>query len=197
MQIRPTMAKFINPTPTLPLRRGSRSYQEIIRRYSAGAGIFYENDVFNNAINSRTGLLKKAYGFATLTGACSAYSLNFPGISTPITTSPDGTDLKKLCFEPVAQAYPQFIALKNQYQAAQRSQLGANGSFIGANLTISGQYAPTYRTPYGEQYNIGMQREIFHGAIISVNYVHNSTLKIGQVLDQNHVGAARTFNQAQ
>jgi hypothetical protein len=182
-----------NFAPQLGVTFAPGNHKTVIR---AGAGIFFENDVFNNASNARTGLLKKAYGFATLGGACSAYSLNFPGISAPITASPDGTSLKILCLEPVAQAYPQFIALKNQYQAAQASQLGANGSFIGANLTISGQYAPTYRTPYGEQYNIGMQREIMHGAILSVDYVHNSTIHIGQVLDQNHVGAARTFNQA-
>jgi hypothetical protein len=182
-----------NFAPQIGLTYAPGNHKTVFR---AGAGIFFESDVFNNASNARTGLLKKAYGFATLTGACSAYSLNFPGISAPITTSPDGTDLKKLCFEPVAQSYPQFIALKNQYQAAQSSQLGANGSFIGANLTIGGQYAPTYRTPYGEQYNFGLQREIMRGAILSVDYVHNSTIHIGQVLDQNHVGAARTFNQA-
>jgi hypothetical protein len=170
--------------------------------YRAGAGIFYENDVFNNAINVRGGLLKRAYGFATNTTVCSAYSLNLPDGHTILTHSPDGTDLNTLCHEPVAQAYPQFIALKNLYQANQAANPtsptnpASNGSFIGTNLTIAGQNAPNYRTPYSEQYNVGVQREIFHGAIISVDYVHNTTLKIGQVLDQNHVGAARTFNLA-
>jgi hypothetical protein len=164
--------------------------------YRAGAGIFYENDVFNNAINVRGGLLKRAYGYATNATICSAYSLNLPDGKTVLTKSPDGTDLNTLCHEPVGQAYPQFIALKNLYQANQAANAASNGAFIGTNLTIGGQNAPNYRTPYGEQYNVGVQREIFHGAIISVDYVHNTTLKIGQVLDQNHVGAARTFNQA-
>jgi hypothetical protein len=162
--------------------------------YRAGAGIFYENDVFNNAINVRAGLLKKAYGYATLTGACSAYSLNMP--DGTIVNSVNGVSLNTLCHEPVQQAFPSFIALKTQFQAIQKSNPSKNGSFIGENLTIAGQNAPNYRTPYAEQYNIGVQRELFHGAIISVDYVHNTTLKIGQVLDQNHVGAARTFNEA-
>jgi hypothetical protein len=41
-----------------------------------------------------------------------------------------------------------------------------------------------------------VQREIFKGGIISVDYVHNSTLKIAQQIDVNHVGAARTLNTA-
>src|SRR5665213_4218868 len=48
--------------------------------------------------------------------------------------------------------------------------------------------------PYSEQWNGGIQREIFKGGVLSVDYVHNSTLKIAQQIDVNHVGAARTLN---
>ena len=179
-----------NFAPQLGLVYAPGNHKTVFR---AGAGIFFESDVFNNASNARTGLLKRAYGYATLTGGCSAYSLNMP--DGTIVNSVNGVSLNTLCHEPVAQAYQSFIALKSQFQAIQAANPGKNGSFIGENLTIGGQYAPTYRTPYGEQYNFGMQREIVRGGILSVDYVHNSTIHIGQVLDQNHVGAARTFNQ--
>jgi hypothetical protein len=180
-----------NFAPQLGLTYAPGNHKTVLR---AGAGIFFESDVFNNASNARTGLLKRAYGYATLGSACSAYSLNFPDGS--VVTSVNGVSLNTLCHEPVQQAYPSYIALKNQYQAIQAANPGKNGSFIGENLTIAGQYGPNYRTPYAEQYNFGVQREIARGTILSVDYTHNSTIHIGQTLDQNHVGAARTFNQA-
>ncbi len=161
--------------------------------FRAGAGIFFENDVFNNASNARTNDLKQALGNATLTTACSSFSLNFPDGS--IVTSVNGVSLKTLCHEAVNQAAPSFIALQKQYQSIQAANPAVNGAFIGNTLTINGQYGPNYRTPYGEQYNFGVQREIRRGMILSLDYVHNSTIHIGQTLDQNHVGAARTFNQ--
>ena len=39
-----------------------------------------------------------------------------------------------------------------------------------------------------------MQRQLFKGAILSADYIHNTTLRIGQTIDLNHTGAARTFN---
>jgi hypothetical protein len=57
-------------------------------------------------------------------------------------------------------------------------------------------YGAPYRTPYSEQWNGGIQRELFKGAVLSADYVHNSTLKISQYQDLNHDGAARTLNTA-
>ena len=180
-----------NVAPQLGFTYAPGNHKTVIR---AGAGIFFESDVFNNASNARTGLLKKAYGFATNASVCSSYSLNLPDGKTILTKSPDGTDFNTLCHEPVSQSYPQFIALKNVYQANQAANPATNGSFIGANLTIGGQYGANYRTPYGEQYNLGVQRELSRGLILSADYIHNSTIHIGQTVDYNHVGAARTFN---
>jgi hypothetical protein len=84
----------------------------------------------------------------------------------------------------------QFIAATNANPILQ------NGSFIGNNLTASGLYGAPYRTPYSEQFNFGLQRELFKGAVLSADYVHNATLKIGQNVDFNRVGASRYFNLA-
>ena len=183
---------YANFAPQAGLTYSPGNHKFVLR---AGAGIFYESDVFNNASNARNNLLKQALGYGSLTTACSTYSLNFPDGSV-VTTSPNGTSLKTLCQQSVASSASQFIALQAAYQANQASHLGTNGGFIGETLAISGQYAPNYRTPYGEQYNFGMQREIKKGMTLSADYIHNSTLHIGQTLDQNHLGAARTFNLA-
>ena len=61
---------------------------------------------------------------------------------------------------------------------------------------MNGVYGAPYRTPYSEQFNFGIERELFRGATIKADYAHNATLKIGQTLDQNHVGAARFLNVA-
>jgi hypothetical protein len=182
---------YANFAPQLGLTYALNNHKTVIR---AGGGIFYESDVFNNASNARNNLLKQSLGYGSLTTACSSYSLNFPDGS--VVTSFNGVSLNTLCHEAVSQSAPSFVALQQQYQAIQAANPNKNGGFVGNTLTIGGQYAPNYRTPYGEQYNVGAQHEIMKGAIISVDYVHNSTLKIGQTLDQNHDGAARTFNLA-
>jgi hypothetical protein len=184
---------YANFAPQAGITYSWGNHKTVVR---AAGGFFFENDVFNNASNARNNLLKTALGYGSLTTACSSYSLNFPD-GTVHTTGADGvTPLTTLCHESIAAAAPAFVALQAQYQANQAANLGTNGGFIGENLTLSGQYAPNYKTPYGEQYNFGAQRELTKGAILSVDYVHNSTLKIGQSIDINHNGAARTLNQA-
>jgi hypothetical protein len=161
--------------------------------FRVGSGIFFESDVFNNASNARNDLLKQALGYGSLTTACTSYSLNFPDGS--VVTAYNGVSLNTICHEPVSQSAPVWVALQQQYQAIQAAHLGQNGGFVGTTLSIAGQYAPNYRTPYGEQYNAGIQRQLGRGQILSVDYVHNSTIHISNTLDQNHNGAARTFNQ--
>lgn len=178
-----------NFAPQLGLAYAPGNHRTVLR---AGIGMFFESDVFNNASNARNNLLKQALGYGSVTGACSAYSLNFPDGS--IVTSFNGVSLNTLCHEPVSQSASSWVGLQKAYQANQAANPGLNGGFVGNTLRISGQYAPNYRTPYAIQYNFGIQRELSRGIIISADYVHNSTIHIAQTLDQNHDGAARTFN---
>ena len=55
-------------------------------------------------------------------------------------------------------------------------------------------YAPNYVSPYSLQMNVGIQRELAPGTVLSVDYIHSATLKIQQTVDVNHVGAARFLN---
>jgi hypothetical protein len=162
-----------------------------------GAGIFYENDVFNNTLNSRGPLLKSgAFNiYPPLCRTAGTTTVTFADGSQ--VSSINGTSISDLCNSPLSVTAPDWLALQAEYQAsAKANPTSPNSSYIGETLNVSNVYAPTYRTPYAEQYNLGVERELFRGAILKVDYIHNSTLKIGLNLDQNHVGAARYLNVA-
>jgi hypothetical protein len=172
----------------------------------AGFGIFRESDVFNNGSNARSDLLKSGAFFASK-NACTNFSVPFPdgSVVTSISasgsinpTDGSGTLLQDLCQNrTIRQSAPYFVALQNAYQASTAANaISSNASFVGNTLSASGLYGPAYRQPYSEQWSFGVQREIFKGGVLSADYVHNSTLRIGQTLDLNHLGAARTFNLA-
>jgi hypothetical protein len=160
----------------------------------AGFGIFYDGDVFNNTTNARTSLLQSG-AFNIFNDYCNSgvYSVAFADGTT--VSSVNGTPIQTLCGEPIGQSGPAFVALQKEYQASAAAHPNSpNASYIGNTLSVNNVYGAPYRTPYSEQWNAGVQKELFKGAIISADYIHNSTLKIGQQVDKNHVGAARFLN---
>ena len=95
-------------------------------------------------------------------------------------TSVDGVSLSTICSQSIAKAAPQIAKLKATYQAASQTG-GANPSYIGSNgggLYANGIYGAPFVSPYSIQFNGGIQREIARGTILSVDYVHNATLKV-------------------
>ena len=188
----PTRQPYGNFAPQIGLNYSPGNHKTSLR---AGYGIFYESVVFNNTANARSNLLPSGAFYASK-AVCSNFSVTFPDGSIH-TTSPDGTSLQVLCQQrTVSQAAPQLVALQQQYQAnTKANSLSSNGGFVGNTLSASGLYSPNYKTPYSQQWNFGIQREIMKGAVLSADYVHNTTLKIGQTLDVNHIGAARNFNK--
>ncbi len=175
-----------------------------------GFGLFFESEVFNNTENSRSNLLPSGAFFGDQAGACTAGSVNFPDgrsitninaagqVGTATAPAAGGIPLINVCRRnTLAQAAPLFAALQRAYQAnAAANAISVNGGYIGATLNATDLFAPNFHTPYSEQWNFGVQREVSKGAVLSVDYVHNTTLKIGQTLDVNHEGAARNFNKA-
>jgi len=165
----------------------------------AGFGIFYDGDVFNNTTNARSALLKQGAFFdnKSFCRGGGTYTVTMPdGTSV---NSVDGVSIEQLCGSSVAAAGPAFIKLQQAYQANTRANaISANGGYVGQSLNVGGTgiYGAPYRTPYSEQWNGGVQRELFKGAILSVDYIHNSTLKVGQSIDANRVGAARYLDQS-
>lgn len=162
--------------------------------FRGGFGVFYENVVFNSTGNSRSVVTPTSYGYATIGTVCSAYSITYPDGSVA-TTTPDGQDLQTWCKNStVSQAQSQILAIAQKYQSL--VQPTANASYLANRLNGSGAFAQNFKTPYSLQWNFGLQRELWKGAVISADYVHNTALKIGQAIDLNHIGAARTLNTA-
>jgi hypothetical protein len=55
-------------------------------------------------------------------------------------------------------------------------------------------FAPDYKTPRSVQMNIGLQRELGRGVVLSADYVRNVATHTLLLVDVNHVGDARFFN---
>jgi hypothetical protein len=89
-------------------------------------------------------------------------------------------------------------AFQTSYQqaAAAVGSSAPNPSYL-PNLISSGSaiplgaLAPNYRTPYSVQMNIGFQRELLPGMVLSVDYLRNVNLHYLIGVDANHSGDAR------
>ncbi len=184
---------YANFGPQLGFTFSPGDHRTVLR---AAFGIFYESDVFNNTLNARGPLLKMGlFNDPNHTICGGTNSLTLP--DGTVVTNDGGVSIATLCTEPISQAGQHFLNLSNLFQKVTKSVGPAsNGQYVGNTLTASDIYGAPYRTPYSEQWNGGIQREIFKGGILSVDYVHNSTLKIVQEIDVNHVGAARYLNTA-
>ncbi len=160
-----------------------------------GAGIFYESDIFNNTSNARSAVVNANGNFFNYAGLCGPFGTNLILPNGTAISSIKGVPISTICGESIAQAAPQITALKAQFQAAS-STGGPNPGYIGTGggLQSTGIYGGPYQTPYSMQFNGGVQEEIRKGTLISVDYVHNGTRKVPQLIDVNHVGAARTLN---
>lgn len=192
----PVHQPYANLSPQIGFAWAPGDHKTVFR---AGAGIFFEGDVFNNTTNARTSLLAAGPFFAEADNGSICGSGQFTNSDGSITNSAtvNGRTLtiSQICAAPISVAAPYAKALEASYQAGyQKNPTPANSQFIGNTLDASGTYGAPYRTPYSEQFNFGVQREIFKGAVLSLDYVHNSTIKIAQTVDVNHLGAARFLN---
>jgi hypothetical protein len=170
----------------------------------AGIGVYYENFVFNNVLFDRPPKLSQGRFFAEkqLCSRYGNYSYTLP--DGTLVDNYNGTSIRNLCnSETIAQSGPAFAALQAQYQAATQGTGGLvqNGDFVGRTLAIPSAagydaYAPDFKTPYSTQMNLGIQQELWHGSVLSVDYLHSVTNHIAQAVDANRVGDARYFDPA-
>lgn len=170
--------------------------------FRAAIGIFHESDVVNNTTNAEKNILKSGIlnTYPTICGGTNSISIpQANGTSTTWTTidgTPGGASIATICSQPIAQSAASFITLENNYKAATiTAGAQSNSTYVANTLKVS-TYSPLYKTPYSIQINGGVQRELWKGAVISADFVHNATLHIGETTDLNHVGAARTLNTA-
>ena len=90
------------------------------------------------------------------------------------------------------------VKVQNAYQAATvAAGPQANGAYFGAGNTTTNtgsMFGPNFRTPRSFQMNIGVQRELRPGTVLSVDYLRNVDVAIPEGIDSNHVGDAGFVN---
>jgi Carboxypeptidase regulatory-like domain len=178
-----------------------------------GVGIYYENAIFNNVLFDRgprlqTGTFFFADSAPCLGGAAGPVqfgdgsvqtipggnTLCSSGLGQPIPNSAVGATCPAGII--VAQCMANFqTAYATSYQT---NPLGPNPGYIGnevANgLPISSIYAPNYLTPRSVQMNVGIQRELSKGTVLTVDYVRNIGTHFLLGIDENHTGDAAYLN---
>jgi len=166
----------------------------------AGAGIYYENSIFNNTLFDRPAKLAKGLFFQEAALGCNgpgATTFNIPGKGN--VTSINGVDLGSgVCGQPLSVGGPLLFDLQQEFQAAVKAQgPTANPSFIGNTLMVSNSiqglaaFDPQFRNARSYQFNVGMQHEIWKGGVLTADYIRNVSTRFNLTIDQNHVGDAR------
>jgi len=184
-----------------------------------GGGLFYENLLWNNMLFDSPARLAKGI-FANTPEVCSGgvaspfvWPTNPGAIGTlvaggagTVATNPTTGALEvapNFCGGRISTVAPQILALSSAFQAATASVAGpqqANPNFLGTTLTALNPSSvllfPGYRTPRSWQMNLGIQKQIRPGTVLSIDYVRNIGEHYLIAQDINHSGAARSFNQA-
>jgi len=177
-----------------PSKRG----KTVIR---AGAGLYYENGVFNNILFDRPARLQTGL-FNGTASPCPSGSFTLP--DGTVVTSVNGKNIAtQICGQPIGNSLADIVALQKQFQAATLAAgAQANGGYIGnallaaANITGTTLYSPNFQTPRSYQMNVGVQHELHPGTIISVDYLRNVGVHTLLAIDENHVGDAAFLDQA-
>lgn len=161
----------------------------------AGAGLYYENTVFNNILFDRVIRLEKGLFNAQPADPCATGGVVFPDGTNH--TSVDGLDIgSQICNNPVGNVGDAIADLQQQYQTAVTAAgPAANPFFLGQLLDGFGSLiAPNFITPRSVQMNVGFQREVHHGIVLSADYVRNVGTHYLLGVDTNRVGDARFLN---
>lgn len=160
----------------------------------AGIGIYYDNTVFNNILFDRVVRLATGEFNAQPGDPCS---------SGGVLIMPDGSQLgtidglnigTQICGNAVGPVQAAIGDLQKTYQAAAIA-LGANSPnpfYLGSNLNgFSSLLAPNYQSPRSVQMNIGFQRELRPGTVLSVDFLRNVATHYLLGHDTNQVGNSK------
>jgi len=181
----------------------------------AGAGIYYENGVFNNVLFDRPGRLPTGL-FNQVQEACTQGGITLPQPNNPkgqFIDTIDGLSIPgQICGDQAAVggtltgtngpvAVAKAIAdLQTKYQQATAAAgPQGNGAYFGNVLTTANtgsMFDPNFRSPYSAQMNVGFQRELHPGTVLSIDYVRNVGLHTLLGIDHNHTGDARFPDKA-
>jgi hypothetical protein len=168
--------------------------------FRGGIGLFYENSIWNNNLFDRPARLQQGL-FLGSTTICSSGSAPQGGVTFPDGTNITEATLNGICGQPIGSEASQLVALQQQYQAATLAAGPAqNGAYIGTALadgidvTGTNLFYPAYVTPRSVQMNIGMQKQIRRGTVLTVDFLRNVSTHNMLSIDTNHVGDFRTLD---
>lgn len=172
-----------------------------------GAGLYYENTIWNNVLFDRP--TREAQGaFLQTVGVCAGVGANGTPIPVPGSTIPVPPNVCQIGTSgspiTIGAAAPQILALMNQYQGDSPfiatllnpgyiPTLLSEGLGVGSNAAPA-TFAPNFLTPRSVQINVGIQRELHRGTILSVDYLRNVETHSLLGIDLNHTGDTRYFN---
>jgi hypothetical protein len=161
-----------------------------------GAGLFYENVIWNNVLFDRPARLTTG-AFNAVSNAC------LGGAPQPVPVS-SGTisPAPGICGNNIyiGNVIPQITSFWQQVLAGNTfNPQTPNPNYAGTLLGLGlGQPAflfdPNYKTPVSVQINIGMQHEIRHGLVFTADYLRNVGTRSLLAVDVNKVGDLSTFN---
>jgi hypothetical protein len=104
----------------------------------------------------------------------------------------------------IGNAAPLLAAFQQQFQAAAAAAppISANSGYLpsliasGSPIALpSGFFAPNFQTPRALQMNIGVQRQLWKGGILSADFLRNVGTHLSLGVDVNHAGDVRFFNK--
>ncbi len=177
----------------------------------AGAGIFYETNIINNFLFDRVLNLPPGFGndVAVLfggnpdlidpgTGRCLFRITNFRNTAGQCDT-PGGVNLLTQPLKNTIAAAQLMQQVFQQVTAALAANYPPPGVPPLFNQTLSAGGSlifNKYKRPYGFMLNVGVQRELRPGLVLSVDYLRNRGVHFNQITDLNRIGAANTLNVA-
>jgi hypothetical protein len=173
----------------------------------AGAGLYYENTIWNNVLFDRP--TREATGaFLQTPSLCGNEGFAGPPVPIPggTLTVPNGVCGNNNTPITILQAQPTILSFFHQYQSDSPFDPNlqnpgylpsdiVNGVGVG-NATEPLPFAPNFVTPRSFQLNVGLQRELHRGTILSADYVRNVETHSLLGIDLNHTGDTRYFNMA-
>ena len=183
----------------------------------AGIGLYYDNIVFNDVLFDR--LLRLSNGaFNAVSPACefgSAPSIPFGGAVGSQNIGGSAAAGAVVCGTPIGAVVPAaggncatetFAVCLANFQTAYQASFAANPAgpnsifiptALASNATITtGLLNPDYKSPKSVQMNVGIQRELRPGMVLTVDYLRNVGLNYLLGTDINHTGDAAFFNAA-
>jgi hypothetical protein len=185
-----------------------------------GIGLFYENAIWNNVLfdapfREPTGAFLQFFSPCSAPGSPNTLqTVNGPinQLGSATATGICGTPGASV-FPYIGNALPYVIQLQQEYVAGSPFNIKANNpAFAGQYLTGCGTTAatatncfnapgfsmfnPDYQSPRSVQMNIGVQREIRRGMVLTVDFIRNVQTHYLLGIDENHTGDVRYFNLA-